>query len=54
MKITVHFLRASNWTLDLLFVFLKFSWLLGYMFFNLLFISLNFLKIFYNIGMIYI
>ena len=32
MKITVHFLRASNWTLDLLFVFLKFSWLLGYIF----------------------
>ena len=34
MKITVHPLRHSNWTLDLLFVFLKFSWLLGYNYYN--------------------
>ena len=34
MMITVHSLRASNWTLDLLFVFLKFSWLLEYNYCN--------------------
>ena len=54
MKITVHFLRASNCTLDLLFVFLKFSWLLGNIFLNLFFISPDFFLIFHNIGMIYI
>ena len=44
MEIIVHTLRASNWTLDLLFVFLKFSWLLGYIFLNLFFISPDFFK----------
>ena len=52
--LTVHSLRASNWTIDLLFVFLKFSWLLGYIFLNLFFISPDSFLIFHNIGMIYI
>ena len=54
MKVIVYSLRASNWTLDLLFLLLKFSWLLGYIFLNLFFISPDFLQNFHNIGMIYI
>ena len=52
MKITIHSLRAINWTLDLPFVFLKFSRLLGCIFLNLFFISPNFLKRFSITGMI--
>ena len=44
MKIIAHSFRASNWTLDLLSVLLKFSWLLGYIFLNLFFISHYFFK----------
>ena len=53
MKIIVRPLRPSNGTLDLLFVFLKFSWFLWYIVLNLFLFSPDFLKIFHNAVMIY-